>query len=126
MSTSKTIGVRFSIEEYEKIEKYYNRKDKPFKSLSDAVREIVSNGIESEEEIIFSKRAGLTPTAEAIASFICCGLLSMCLLLLVAVPLYSSAMVIIKAVFGTALFFFVSYFAYNFFFMVYKLKKYEQ
>ena len=122
MSTSKTIGVRFSLEEYEKIEKYYKRKDKPFKSLSDAVREIVSNGIESEEEIIFSKRAGLTPTAEAIASFICCGLLSMCLLLLIAVPLYSSSMVIIKAVFGTALFFFVSYFAYNFFFMVYKLR----
>ena len=54
MSTSKTIGVRFSLEEYEKIEKYYKRKDKPFKSLSDAVREIVSNGIESEEEFIFS------------------------------------------------------------------------
>ena len=125
MTTSKTIGVRFSVEEYEKIEKYYNRKDKPFKSLSDAVREIVENGLSSEMEIVFSKRAGLTPTAEAVASFMCCGLLSMCLLLLIAVPLYSTSMVMIKAVFGTALFFFVSYFAYNFFFMVYKLKKYE-
>ena len=125
MTTSKTIGVRFSVEEYEKIEKYYNRKDKPFKSLSDAVREIVENGLSSEMEIVFSKRAGLTPTAEAVASFMCCGLLSMCLLLLIAVPLYSASLVIIKAVFGTALFFFVSYFAYNFFFMVYKLKKYE-
>ena len=125
MTTSKTIGVRFSVEEYEKIEKYYNRKDKPFKSLSDAVREIVENGLSSEMDIVFSKRAGLTPTAEAVASFMCCGLLSMCLLLLIAVPLYSTSMVMIKAVFGTALFFFVSYFAYNFFFMVYKLKKYE-
>jgi len=126
MSSSKLIAIRFSSEEFEQIEKYYQNKEKAFKSLSSAVREIILIGLNSDRQLIATKKNGLTPTSEAIASFLCCGILSVCLIVLTALPVRIASTGVLKAVFGTALFFFVCYYAFNFFFLVYKVKQYEQ
>tara|TARA_R100001086_G_scaffold161899_1_gene87222 strand:- start:135 stop:518 length:384 start_codon:yes stop_codon:yes gene_type:complete len=125
MSTSKTVGVRFTLDEYEKIENYYKRKDKPFKSLSDAVREIVEHGLTSENEIVISKSHGLTKPADAVVSFCCSAILSVCLLGFIALP-QAMQLVKVQAIFAVFLGFFWCYFMYNFFFVIYQLKQYEQ
>ena len=59
MSTSKTIGVRFSLEEYEKIEKYYKRKLREFEILATAFKKsdyeipgfLISNGVNSSQMV---------------------------------------------------------------------------